>query len=93
MRPVRTDLAMENCGSAELPGVQVTSWEENGIIITEVLVQNEEGIAMAVDITDTAFVRSCVTGKGKVYIAFPGNTARAELTDDFFDRLLAWTEG
>jgi len=43
MRPVRTDLAMENCGSAELPGVQVSSWEENGIILTEVLVENEEG--------------------------------------------------
>ena len=43
-----------------------------------------------VDITDTAFARHCITGSSKIYIAFPGNTARADRLDTFFDWLLAW---
>ena len=43
MRPVRTDLAMENCSEGSLPGVQVASWEEHGVTITEVKVETEEG--------------------------------------------------
>lgn len=43
-----------------------------------------------VDITDTAFARDCITGSGKVYIAFPGNTVRADRLDTFLDWLLAW---
>ncbi len=43
MRPIRTDLAMEHCESDSLPGVHVAAWEENGVSITEVWVETEEG--------------------------------------------------
>lgn len=43
-----------------------------------------------VDITDTAFARDCISGGDKVYIAFPGNTVRADRLDTFLDWLLAW---
>ncbi len=46
MRSVRTDLAMESFGAhgkGELPGVQVSAWEEGDMQVTEVLVENEQG--------------------------------------------------
>ncbi len=43
MRPVRTDLAMEHCDSGDLPGVKVAAWEENGVSVTEVRVETDEG--------------------------------------------------
>lgn len=43
-----------------------------------------------IDISDTAFVRDCISGNKIVYIAFPGNTVRADRLDAFFDWLLAW---
>lgn len=43
-----------------------------------------------IDITDTAFAKDCLSGSEKYYIAFPGNTGRADKVDDFMDWLLAW---
>ena len=55
-------------------------------------VQMEDGqiIAVAVEITDTDFIRDCAPKAKKVYLVLPGNTERSELSDDFFDWLLAW---
>jgi hypothetical protein len=55
-------------------------------------VQMEDGqiVAVAVEITDTDFIRDCAPKAKKVYLVLPGNTERAELSDDFFDWLLAW---
>lgn len=40
---VRTDLAMESAQGAEgMPGVKVASWEESGVAVTEVLVEDEQ---------------------------------------------------
>lgn len=47
-------------------------------------------VAVAVDITDTAFAKACAPKEKKVYLVLPGNTERAELSDEFFDWLLAW---
>lgn len=44
----------------------------------------------AIDISELAFVKDCVTGDGPIYIAFPGNTPRAELSAKFWDYLLSW---
>lgn len=51
---------------------------------------NHEGMPIAIDITDTAFVRGCVLEGERVYIAFPGNTGRTEFNDDFLKYLMAW---
>lgn len=49
-------------------------------------------IPVALDISETSFAKQCsVVGK-ELFIAFPGNTERAELSDDFFDYLLAWNQ-
>lgn len=48
------------------------------------------GYPMAVDISDTAFVQNCMAYVGAVYIAFPGNTERTELADDFLEYVLSW---
>ena len=43
MPNLRTDLAMENIGGdASLPGVQVHSWQQDGVELTEVIVQTPE---------------------------------------------------
>lgn len=58
------------------------------------LVYLEEGdgttYPVAVDISDTSFGQACATVDGMVFIGFPGNTERAELSDDFLDYLLKW---
>ncbi len=46
MRQIRTDLAMESaesCGAHELPGVDVSTWDEGGVQITDVHIQTSEG--------------------------------------------------
>ena len=55
-------------------------------------VQTEEGEIkpVAIDITDLPFVRDCALKVKKVYLVLPGNTKRAEKTDEFVDWLLAW---
>ena len=55
-------------------------------------VQTEEGEIkpVAIDITDLPFVRDCAIKAKKVYLVLPGNTERAEKTDEFVDWLLAW---
>ena len=43
MKQIRTDLAMESSEAAgEIPGVTIASWEEGGVVITEVVIENEE---------------------------------------------------
>lgn len=55
-------------------------------------IQTEEGEIklVAIDITDLPFVRDCAIKAKKVYLVLPGNTERAEKTDEFVDWLLAW---
>lgn len=45
---------------------------------------------IALDITDTGFVRDCAPGSGRIYIAFPGNTGRTNKNADFLAYLLNW---
>lgn len=44
----------------------------------------------AVEITATEFVKKSMAYTEAVYIAFPGNTGRSELADDFLEYLLNW---
>lgn len=47
MPNLRTDLAMENISSdPSLPGVQINSWQQDGVNLTEVIVQNSESARM-----------------------------------------------
>lgn len=47
MPNLRTDLAMENIsGDPSLPGVQINSWQQDGVNLTEVIVQNSESARM-----------------------------------------------
>ena len=47
-------------------------------------------IPVVLDISDTPLAKNCgVYGEG-LYIAFPGNTGRTELNDDFLEHLLQW---
>ena len=57
-----------------------------------IFLQDENGNTFpgAIDISELPFVRDCVTGDGPIYIAFPGNTPRAELSAQFWDYLLSW---
>ncbi|MGJ4851825.1 GPR endopeptidase [Bacillota bacterium Meth-B3] len=43
MRQIRTDLAMEQTGARDLPGVTISSWEAGDIVITEVRIDTGEG--------------------------------------------------
>jgi len=43
---------------------------------------------LAIDITDSGFARAYVAPNTKVYIAFPGNTGRTEINDDFLEYLM-----
>lgn len=45
---------------------------------------------IAIEITDSQFARSCLTGGEKIYIAFPGNTGRTEQNAVFLEYLLNW---
>lgn len=45
---------------------------------------------VALDITDTGFVRDCAPDSGRIYIAFPGNTGRTNKNADFLAYLLNW---
>lgn len=47
-------------------------------------------IPVAVDISGLPFIKECAPGEKTAFIAFPGNTARADMTDEFFAWLLAW---
>lgn len=47
-------------------------------------------IPVAIDISDLPFIKECAPGEKTAFIAFPGNTARADMTDEFFAWLLAW---
>lgn len=62
-------------------------WEDT-IIYHET--QEDGRFPIAVDITDTAFVRDCVAEGQRVYVAFPGNTGRTALNDDFLMYLMDW---
>ncbi|MBR3928294.1 MAG: GPR endopeptidase [Clostridia bacterium] len=43
MKQIRTDLAMESSEAAGcIPGVSIASWEESGVLITEVVIETEE---------------------------------------------------
>ncbi len=43
MNQIRTDLAMESSEAAgHIPGVSIASWEESGVLITEVIIETEE---------------------------------------------------
>lgn len=54
--------------------------------------EKEDGtkFPIALDISEIAFVKAHATTPDKVYIAFPGNTKRVDLCDDFLDHLLNW---
>ena len=52
---------------------------------------DDEGTYYAIiDITDTAFAKDCLSGSKQYYIAFPGNTGRADKLPAFVDWILAW---
>lgn len=53
-------------------------------------VDGNEGVPLAIDISDIPFIQDCLEVEGPVYITFPGNTPRLELSAEFFDYLLAW---
>ena len=55
-----------------------------------VKLENGQIVAVAVEITEIDFIRDCAPEAKKVYLVLPGNTERAELSDDFLDWLLAW---
>lgn len=43
MKQIRTDLALESSEAAgQIPGVSIASWEESGVVITEVIIETEE---------------------------------------------------
>ncbi len=69
-----------------LPQEQLQQWEEKLFYFEE---QGGAKYPIAVDITETDFGKSCIT-TDHVYIAFPGNTGRAEWCDEFFEYLLNW---
>lgn len=50
--------------------------------------EDSEELPLAIDITDSAFARKYAQQGTKVYIAFPGNTGRTELNDDFLEYLM-----
>lgn len=52
--------------------------------------QEEGRYPIALDITDTAFIRDCASVDGRVYIAFPGNTDRNDRHVQFLEYLLSW---
>jgi len=45
-------------------------------------------LSLAIDITDSAFARKYAQEGTKLYIAFPGNTGRTEMNDDFLEYLM-----
>lgn len=45
---------------------------------------------IAIDISHMPFAKACNEGKGKLYIAFPGNTERTGKTPAFLEHVLAW---
>ena len=66
---------------------QIEQFREKIVYYTD-----EEGSTypVAIDITDTAFVRNCLKTNGNVYIAFCGNTGRTDRNSEFFSYLLNW---
>ena len=52
--------------------------------------EKQEPMPIAVDITDTPFVKDNVTSEGKVYFALSGNYRSLEMCHDVWDRINAW---
>lgn len=52
--------------------------------------ESGETYPVAIDISDMTFTKDCIQAKGKVYIAFCGNTERTERNCEFFTYLLNW---
>lgn len=66
---------------------QLKQFENRFVYLEEV---NGTTYPVAINISDTSFGQDCATIDGMVFIGFPGNTERTELSDDFFDYLLEW---
>lgn len=52
--------------------------------------QEDGRYPIAIDITECSFARGCIAEGDRVFIAFPGNTGRTELNDDFLAYLMDW---
>lgn len=55
-------------------------------------ISENESYPVAVDISDTEFVKNCVTKSNKVYLFFPHSSDNAERNVDFVDYILQWTK-
>ena len=71
-----------------LPAQTLAGLEEQLIYL-----EDESGTyPVALDITQTAFARECISGTECVYLAFPGNTGRNARNDAFLTYLLGWED-
>lgn len=59
-----------------------------------VYLEDETGNAYpaAIDISDCLFTQKNIAAKGKIYIAFPGNTTRTKRNIEFLEYLFDWVE-
>ena len=77
------------------PVDQVLTAEQTALLEDKFLYTTDaagQTYAAAVDISEFAFITDCVTdATGPIYIFFPGNTGRPELTHQFMDYLMDYT--
>lgn len=89
---VRTDLAMESAraaGSGDLPGVNVSTWEEAGVSITEVKIERAEGARLLGKPEGTYITLEC---EGLRQKSPEGRDAMASLLGEELARLLPGNE-
>ena len=69
---------------------EFAQWE--GKIVYVEYPDNPERIPVALDLSDTAFVKDCMPNFGPYFFTVIMTTPRLQETRDFFDYLLAWEE-
>ena len=76
--PLDTVLSADTCAA----------WADQ--TVSHVYSRRDGETALALDITDTAFARNCLTGSARVYLAFPGNRTAGVSADQILAYLTAW---
>lgn len=91
MDTVAKNYFMQQDSFADLRDLLTTAQMEalsERVIWWEPAQEGKESYPFMLDLTGLPFAAECGEGDVKVYIGFPGNTERAEMTDEFVDWLM-----
>ena len=92
---IMDQIGMDYFGEREIfPSLEQVLSEQMLARMEDLLIYNTDEAGntypIAIDISEAAFIRNCAKNDGPVYIAFPGNTDRLALSEEFLEYILDW---